>query len=257
MDKFFVGLYVLAHLRHFKFACISINSLARDGRLRKKLLPLQEGTEILLDSGAFTEIARFHAYREAPHQYAQLLRRAHHLFRNRKVTAVSQDMMCEPFMLRKTGLTVRQHQEITIDRYKALLAEDLPMPIMPVIQGYQPQEYLDHLHMYGDLLPPGMWVGVGSVCKRNVKPLDVANVLFAIHHVRPDLKLHGFGVKKTALFDPTVRQLLASADSMAWSQAARWEGRDRNAWQEADKFRLSVEGTGFKLPGAWQPSLFI
>jgi hypothetical protein len=33
-----------------------------------------------------------------------------------------------------------------------------------------------------------------------------------------------------------VRARLHSADSMAWSFAARWEGRNRNDWREAKNF---------------------
>jgi hypothetical protein len=42
----------------------------------------------------------------------------------------------------------------------------------------------------------------------------------AIKNERPDLRLHGFGLKTTALADPLVRSMLWSADSMAWSFAA-------------------------------------
>ena len=39
--------------------------------------------------------------------------------------------------------------------------------IMPVLQGYKPEEYIEHLNMYGSRPSLGAWVGVGSVCKRN------------------------------------------------------------------------------------------
>src|SRR5690606_34495854 len=45
-----------------------------------------------------------------------------------------------------------------------------------------------------------------------------------------------FGVKLTALQSPLVRRLLYSADSMAWSYAARREGRNGNDWREAVVF---------------------
>jgi hypothetical protein len=47
-----------------------------------------------------------------------------------------------------------------------------------------------------------------------------------------------FGVKLTALQSPIVRRLLFSADSMAWSFAARKAGRDSNDWREAKAFEL-------------------
>lgn len=49
-----------------------------------------------------------------------------------------------------------------------------------------------------------------------------------------------FGLKITALKSPRVRRLLWSADSMAWSFAARYEGRNPNDWREARRFARAV-----------------
>ena len=115
------------------------------------------------------------------------------------VAAVAQDYMCEPFMLTQTGLTVLEHQRLIVERYDSLLAAlrevfggDIPFHVMPVLQGYTPAEYQRHIEMYGDRLTPGMWVGVGSVCKRQGDPSALESVLLAIKEVRPDLRLHGF-----------------------------------------------------------------
>jgi hypothetical protein len=97
-----------------------------------------------------------------------------------------------------------------------------------------------HIETYGDRLKFGAWVGVGSVCKRNGNPVAVLRVLLAIKRARPDLRLHGFGLKKTALACRPIRRLLRSADSMAWSYAARREGRDANDIQEAVRYRAAV-----------------
>ena len=68
-------------------------------------------------------------------------------------------------------------------------------------------------------------------------------MLSAIHAARPDLKLHGFGIKRTALANADVRRLLHSSDSMAWSFHARINGRgtDANKWQEAKLFADAVD----------------
>lgn len=85
-----------------------------------------------------------------------------------------------------------------------------------------------------------MWVGVGSVCKRNSNPRQIVDVLSAIHTTRPDLRLHGFGIKKTALKNPLIHWLLHSADSMAWSFHARKNGRDANGPGEALRFANEI-----------------
>jgi hypothetical protein len=148
--------------------------------------------------------------------------------------------MCEPLMLAKTGLTIEDHQRLTIQRYDALMVENAGIYIMPVLQGYAPEEYVRHIRMYGDRLTPGMWVGVGSVCKRNGSPRSIELVLMAIKDERPDLLLHGFGIKRTALESELVRTLLHTADSMAWSFAARMEGRDGNSWEEAAAYAEGI-----------------
>lgn len=203
-----------------------------------------------MDSGAFSELSRKqdldadghqvpNDYRHPPEEYAgQIVRWKGN---GRLLAAVSQDYMCEPFILQKTGLTVRDHQQRTVTRYDALLHTATGVYIMPVLQGYASYEYVDHLRQYGTRFAPGAWVGVGSICKRNADPLAVWRVLAAIKEERPDLRLHGFGLKITTLQYQPVRDLLFSSDSMAWSFHARMHGRDGNSWEEAMMFAQKIE----------------
>jgi hypothetical protein len=156
--------------------------------------------------------------------------------------AVAHDYMCEPFMLERTGLTVADHQRLTISRYGALSAQRLPCYVLPVLQGYNPADYVRHVEAYGHRLAPHSWMGVGSVCKRNARPESGRAVLAAIKNRRPNLRLHGCGVKLTSLANPAVRRRLYSADSMAWSFAARKQGRNPNDWREAEIFTDRVMG---------------
>jgi hypothetical protein len=72
------------------------------------------------------------------------------LFGDAHVTVVSQDYMCEPFMLKKTGLDIATHQRLTIERYDVIRAV-LAVPIMAVVQGYDPSDYRRSLP-YSDML---------------------------------------------------------------------------------------------------------
>ncbi len=232
--KFFVGLHQPGDACHFDRACISINRFVR----RRKPV---DCPEILLDSGAFTELAIHGRYRRSVDDYAAEIRRLHDARIVRIGAAVAQDYMCEPWMLAKTGLSIRDHQRLTIERYDALAACGIPVPIMPVLQSVEPTDYVDHLYQYRDRLEPEMWVGVGSVCKRQGDPRAIVAVLLAILAERPDLRLHGFGVKTTSLVDPAVRACLLSADSMAWSFAARMRGGSPNDWREAAAFAVRLQ----------------
>ena len=233
MEQFYIGLHQPHDAVHFARACISVN------RLRTRRKPLT--CNLLLDSGAFTELAAHGRYRTEPEDYARTILRLADIAP--LDAAVTQDWMCEPFMLAKTGKTVREHQALTIERYDALRVLCPDLPLMPVLQGYAPSDYVEHIHQYGRRLGLGQWTGVGSVCKRNAHPDAVRAVLTAITEYRPDLRLHGFGVKTTSLADPHIRSLLWSADSMAWSYAARREGRGQQAndWREAQAFLDKIE----------------
>ena len=246
--RFFVGLHQPHDARHFSRAYISINRL----RSRRSAVPVPSGAEVLIDSGAFTEISTHGAYRHTVAEYAADLRRIRDLVPI--VAVVAQDWMCEPFIVAKTGLSVAEHQRLTIERYDELLEHDLPAPAMPVLQGFDPADYRRHIDAYGDRLVPGMWVGVGSVCKRNASPVDVLNVLATIAGPRPDLRLHGFGLKRTALMHGGIRALLHSADSMAWSYAARRERRNPNDWREAAAFEAAVLASVALGAEPWQAS---
>lgn len=244
--QFFVGIHDLHHAKRFERCFISIN------RCRRRRHRFEVG-DWIMDSGAFTEISTHGRYRHPVSDYAAEVRRWR---RNGNMLAVvAQDWMCEPFILKKTGLTVDQHQQFTIERYDALLAENLGIYVMPVLQGYQVAEYQRHVELYGDRLAAGAWVGVGSVCKRNSSPVDVENVLRGILAVRPDLRLHGFGVKLTSLRYPGILSMLESSDSMAWSSHARHHGRSASDWREAAAYVQKVAEIDTSVASHWQFSL--
>lgn len=233
--KFFVGLHQLSDAKHFDLSFISVNRLVN----RKTDFKVNDW---IMDSGAFSQI-----YNKGQHmpvdEYVGIINRFKYC--GNLMAAVTQDYMCEEFILKRTGMTVLQHQVLTIERY-VQIKEKTDVYIMPVLQGYKPEEYLQHIDLYGDLLKEGMHVGVGSVCKRNARPLEALDVFAAIKQKRPDLKLHGFGLKRIALEDPRIYELLHSSDSMAWSFAARYEGRNANDWREAKAYEDRIINIEFK-----------
>lgn len=241
MDAFYVGLHQPSDAQHFDRCCIHV------GRLGARQKPLG-CDELLLDSQAFRVLELHGEHRLTPLAYA--IRAAQIAQLCGRVVVVTQDYMCEQYIFQKryehTGVcfSVADHQRLTISRYDALHyhAAQRGLQVMPVLQGYAPAEYVDHILQYGRRLKTDMWVGVGSVCKRNGDPSAIRDVLYSIKRARPDLRLHGFGLKSTALGWAWIRQALYSADSMAWSDAARKEGRNANDWREADAYARAVRG---------------
>lgn len=184
-----------------------------------------------LDSGGFTQLSQYGRWTFTAAEYARAVARY-----DRELGGLSwaapMDWMCEPYVLAKTGLTVAEHQTRTVENYLDLRElwrsySDESCPFMPVLQGYQLEDYLRCVDLYADAgvdlmdpANPGMAdepvVGVGSVCRRQ-STTEVAGIFAEL--ASTGLWLHGFGVKSQGL--GRYSQHLISADSMAWSARGR------------------------------------
>jgi hypothetical protein len=186
--------------------------------LRKRRSVPMPAAPWALDSGAFTELSLNGKWTISAHQYVEEVRRWRSTVGGMQFAA-PQDWPCEPVMREKTGLTVREHQRLTTENY-LLLTELAPeVPWLPVLQGWEYREYLDHLGDYraaGVDLAAAPLTGLGSVCRRG-DTNAVEELARELH--RLGLRLHAFGFKVRGLLRSA--RWLASADSMAWSFAAR------------------------------------
>jgi hypothetical protein len=192
-----------------------------DRRLRTyKTLP-RAATTWALDSGAFTELSRHGNWDHGPtpRQYAARIRRyTDHI--GHLAWAAPQDWMCEPAILTRTGLTITGHQQRTITSVLQLRDADPGLPVIPVLQGWTPSGYLrcaDAYHHAGINLAAEPLIGIGSICRRQAT--TQTELILATLHARGLTRLHGFGIKIQGLI--RCGHLLTSADSMAWSFAAR------------------------------------
>lgn len=175
-----------------------------------------------LDSGGFTELSKHGRWTSTPEEYAAAVRR----YRDEVgmlMWAAPQDWMCEPAMIRKTGLSVAEHQRRTVANFLHLRRIAPDLPIIPVIQGWSVASYLDCVRLYvaaGVDLAAEPVVGIGSVCRRT-NPVSVSVIAAQLHGLGLR-NLHGFGVSLQAL--PLAAEYLQSTDSMAWSAAERYAG---------------------------------
>lgn len=169
-----------------------------------------------LDSGAFSEVSRFGEFKTDPKTYARAVKRYAWEIGNLDWVA-PQDWMTEPFVREKTGLSVVESQERTIDSYVTL--KSLGIPVIPVLQGWEDGEHEDHVYRYAergiDLRDEDL-VGVGSVCRRSSTD-ETTRIIRRLAGL--DVSLHGFGVKTLGL--ERYGGMVTSADSMAWSFRAR------------------------------------
>lgn len=187
-------------------------------RLRiRKSYPIACG-QWALDSGGFSELSLHGRWTVQAMTYSTEVRRWRDTI-GKMQWAANQDWMCEPFIVAKTGFSVREHQRRTIANFHLLrqLAPDIPW--MPVIQGWQKEDYLRHVEDYRDSgidLTAQPLVGVGSICRRQATE-EAAEIVQALYQL--GLRLHLFGFKLQGL--KLAARFASSSDSMAWSFSAR------------------------------------
>jgi hypothetical protein len=133
------------------------------------------------------------------------------------------DLCCEPEGARDRGEvkrcitgTVRLLAECREEAVRRGVA-----PPMPVLQGWEPGDYLDCAAAVGELPP---LVGVGSVCRRDLGGrAGLLAVVEALDRALPPrTRLHLFGVKGSAIRRLAGHPRVHSGDSMAWDLSARY-----------------------------------
>lgn len=224
---------------------VSANAFWKNGAFRGYLPLTDMEVPLALDCGGFVSMRKYGGYRWTVGDYLEFA------VTLRPVWWTSMDWCCEKEVaadrqevrnrIRKTVVTLAETLAAVITWNQNLpgLAATAPMP---VIQGWHPHDYLYCTELMQKFVlndpycalalnqSPGQaeWpalVGVGSVCRRPIHGRDglmrVIETLEAAlpHHVQ----FHLFGVKSQAIKLLKDRPRIASADSMAWNQAIRWQ----------------------------------
>lgn len=176
-------------------------------------------TEWALDSGGFTELQLHGRWQTNEKDYVRAVRRYADEIGNLS-WAAPQDWMCEPHILKRTGLTIREHQRRTVRNLVRLrdLAPELRW--LPTLQGWTRSDYARCADLYdraGIDLAAEPLVGIGTVCRRQ-SSADVERIMRAF--AARNLNLHGFGIKITGL--NRYAEALCSSDSMSWSRRGRY-----------------------------------
>jgi hypothetical protein len=170
-----------------------------------------------LDSGGFSELSLYGAWRTSPAAYAGAIVRYRDEIGSLAWVA-PQDWMCEPSILAKTGRSVAFHQAATVASVVELRGRVGPL-VIAVLQGWDLGDYVACAERYRDAgldLSAEPVVGLGSVCRRQGTSAIAALVGELAGY---GLALHGFGIKTQGL--GVYARHLASADSLAWSYTAR------------------------------------
>lgn len=188
------------------------------GRLRKRRALPQAMAPWICDSRGFTELSQHGRWTIRAREYATALQR-YATEIGQLQWASPQDWMCEAWILAKTGKTIPEHHQLTVESVALLRELARGVHIIPVLQGDKCEDYLRHHDLYaahGIDLRAEPVVGLGSVCRREATR-EIRAIVSTL--AARGLRLHGFGVKTQGI--GSYGPLLTSADSWAWSYGAR------------------------------------
>lgn len=190
----------------------------RSGQWRYE--PREATVPVILDSGAFSMIAKHGAWIWTARDYVDFVRRACAALGTVQFAA-TQDWMCEPNMIKRTGLSLEEHQRRTVASYLELRDMAPEVRWLGALQGFTGDDYLrcaDKYDRAGVDLAALDLLGLGSVCRRSGTD-ELVSVIGYIVERLPGVKLHGYGVKSAGTLLSCLD--LRSADSEAWSRRGR------------------------------------
>lgn len=214
--KFYLGTH---EVKWLAFPGVGPLFISHRRLMRKGTLP-RAATRWALDSGGFTELKLHGKWVTTVEQYVEATRR-YTVQIGGLDFAFAMDWMCDPATLRRTGLTVREHQHRTVANFIELRDRAPDLAFAPVLQGWRLADYVRCAELYrraGIDLTLEPRVGVGSISTRQGSQ-EVEDILWSL--AANGLMLHAFGVKHRGMAG--CAQALASADSAAWSLQARFD----------------------------------
>lgn len=195
---------------------VSANAFWRNGRFGLPNGPIFGGADAALDSAGFVAMMLYWGYRWSLGDYVDFAGRA------KPTWWAAPDYCCEPEIARDRAEVLERVERTVfkLDWARQVAADRGVPPPMPVLQGWEPDDYLRCAGMMPDL--PAL-VGLGSVCRR---PLGgrtgVLRVVAALDRALPrHVRLHLFGVKGSAITALAGHPRILSVDSAAWDVSAR------------------------------------
>lgn len=224
MTLFYLGTHLLTWLWNEEFAEVPLFVSNSQLKTRKSAYP-RAVTRYAVDSAGYTEETRNGRWLTTPEQYVAQLRR-YWAELGPFDFAMQQDRMCaaraRDAIEEITGRrpTIAEQQAATVANFLTLRALAPELPIAPVLQGWEAEDYLacaDRFAAAGVDLAAEPVVGLGSVAMRGRDPM-IDGLLTALA-ARGITNLHGLGMKGGGLELHGGR--FARADSLAWSMTAR------------------------------------
>ena len=228
--------------------------------LSRRNLHLVAQHPVMLDSGGFVAASRYRGFGWSVRDYLALCAAAPW------TRFASMDWCVEPEVaadheqvLDRISGTVCLNRECLREARRLGIADRF----MPVIQGWEVDDYLRCLDLMFDLDPFPV-VGVGSMCRRHVEgPTGILQVLHELDEALGDspVRLHLFGLKSQGMEAVRAHPRVASFDSQAYGVAARqnarkagvaktdaYVAREMERWYRDQRARLAKPDFRFRAP---------
>lgn len=202
----------------------------KQGTWSRRLGRPRNAGKIFLDSGGFVFFNKYQEYPFTAVQYLNLIALLRPDF------YASLDYPCEPTITGKLGLeTIDERIEATVANTLELMRLEALVPesrLVPVIQGWEIDDYRKCLDMYAaaDAIRP--YMAVGSVCTRS-NDENTVDLIRQIHEYATNMgveRLHLFGLKMSEAIS-AADEYIYSRDSAAVYFAANREMR--RAWGDS------------------------
>lgn len=181
-------------------------------------------SNLFIDSGGYSFMKGKGEYTTSNSEYLRFIKK------HKPEIFALRDYPCEPDVLEEHNRTVEQHQRMTTKRHRQLLelwesAWWTKSQPVSVLQGWELEDYIQHLDQLRDNGVLTDYVGIGSVCRRN-QDEDIKEIILRVREELPSsTNLHAFGVKKNILRFPEALEALNSADSMAYEYGEQFDSR--------------------------------
>ena len=175
---------------------------------------ISEFRSVMLDSGAFGCAFWDGGYTYNTDDYLRIVEKVMPEY------WVTMDVPCEPNIM--PHLSVLERIKKTVENTEILSTAPFS-GFLPVIQGWEVEEYLhciDLLEGAGQIKPI---MGIGSICRRG-KQEQILNIVRHISQRLPSIKFHAFGIKINTLNynHGEILNYLDSLDTAAW----QFNGKD-------------------------------
>lgn len=197
---------------------------------------ISEFDEVFLDSGAFGAAFYDGGYTYSPDEYLELVARMKPRY------WASMDFPCELSV--RNEETVEERIDMTVANAKVLSASNLP-GFVPVIQGWEPADYLQCANKLqkAELLQP--LIAIGSLCRRG-RQEPIVSITRHLSATLPTVAFHAFGVKITALRynNGEILNYLHSIDTAAWQFN---EKDDQGGWRPRTHQEITKRLEGYRI----------